>query len=455
MNVHFSLLLSTCLLAELVGCSTPEEPIVYDEPKVSEVGWRVHEEIGSLVVVSWQQEVEAEAYVQFSFDEGEWLVSPVRQVQPGPAEELLLGVPFGFEVTFEVVNDFGQGPLSTEGQVAVTGAQPEGLPPVTLMTQDPGRWEPTGNWLLGSINQEEGDWDPGHYWRFVLDRRGRYVWAQLTPDQRWSIYVQVARNGRDILWDDSDYWSELELGPNGQVHRTKIDGTVVASYATPQLQHAFVELPDESIVWGASDGVDDQLKRVTADGYEEVLWSCAEYLAGIGSDEWCLHNGLYFDDARDTFLASFYSLDSILEIDRTTGEVVHSWGHLPDSWSFDPADSAFWTQHGPSYTDLGTLLVSTHRAEDDEEGVVREYALDHDGEVLQQIWSFGEGEGIVMESAGEAHRLPGGNTLHNMGSGCRVREITPDGDVVWDVSWPWPRLLGRTLLLEDLYAFAP
>jgi len=86
---------------------------------------------------------------------------------------------------------------------------------------------------------------------------------------------------------------------------------------------------------------------------------------------------------------------------------------------------------------------------------VREYELDETQGVLRQIWSFGEGEGILMESAGEAHRLPGGNTLHNMGSGTRVREITPDGDIVWEVAWDTPRLLGRTVLVEDLYAFAP
>ena len=445
----------SALLCCLTSCSSPEEPIVYSEAQVSDISWRLHDEIETLVYVSWQQEVAATAHVEYGFDEGAWLTSPARDLQAGEAEALLLGIPYDHELTFRVVNDFGAGALATEDQHATTGPQPAGIPHPTLTSSTPDLWEPAGSWLLGSINEAEGDWDPGDYWRFILDRQGRYVWAQLTPDQHWSIYVQVARNGQDILWDESTYWSDLEFGSEGQVHRTKIDGSVVMSYPTPQLQHAFVELPDESIVWGASFGIDDQLKRVDDDGTEWTLWSCAEYLAEIGEDEYCLHNGLFYDDARDTFLFSLYSVDSILEIDRETAEVVHAWGHVPGAWGFDPEDSAFWTQHGPSYTNLGTLLVSTYRAEDDEEGVVREYTLDEDQDVLQQIWSFGEGEGIVMESAGEAHRLRGGNTLHNMGSAARVREITPDGEVVWDVAWEWPRLLGRTLLVDDLYAFAP
>jgi hypothetical protein len=56
---------------------------------------------------------------------------------------------------------------------------------------------------------------------------------------------------------------------------------------------------------------------------------------------------------------------------------------------------------------------------------------------------------------GEAHRLPGGNTLHNYGSGARIREVTPDGQVVWDVLWTDSTFLGRTTALEDLHPFLP
>jgi hypothetical protein len=436
------------------GCSPDEPAVEYDEAQVSHIGWHLHETIESLVIVSWHQDVAATAHVEYSIDEGEWLVSP-QEAAVDETEVLLLGVPYGHDVTFHVVNDFGSGPLTAPDQVATAGALPAGLPQPSLLRSNVDLWEPSGRWLIGSINEDEGDWDPGTYWRFILDRQGRYVWAQPTPDNHWTIFAQVSHDGRDILWDEITFWSDLVLGPDGQVHRTKIDGSVVRSYPTPHLQHAFVELPDGSIAWGASMGIDDQLRRVTADGTEETLWSCAEYLVSIGEEVDCMHNGLYFDEPRGTFLFSFYSLDSVLEIDRISGEVVHAWGHVDGAWAFDPPDSAFWTQHGPSYTDAGTFLVSTHLSDDVEDGVVREYELDEDLGVLRQIWSFGEDEGIRMESAGEAHRLANGNTLHNMGSGARIREITPENEVVWDVAWASPRLLGRTVLVDDLYPFAP
>ncbi len=445
-----------CVLAWAAGCSEPEQPARYDTVQVSDVAWRLDDRIASIVVVSWTQDVAATAYLEFRTDDGPWRTSRRRTVDPGPATELLLGVPFDVDLTFRVVNDFGDGPLATEEIAATTGHQPDGLPEPSLLRKDPTRWEPSGRFLLGSIAEAEGTWDPGTYWRFILDRQGRYVWAQQVPDEHWSIYVQVSRDGRDILWDDATYWKEIvDMGPDGRVLRTKIDGTVVETYPTPHLQHAFVELPDGSIVWGASLAVEDRLMRVSADGTEEQLWSCLEYLDDIDYGEYCIHNGLFYDEDRDSFLFSFYSLDTVFEIDRATGEVVRSFGQVPGSWDFDPPESTFWTQHGPSYTTAGTLLVSSQRSADDEEGVVREYALDDDERALRQVWSFGEGEGIEMPSAGEAHRLAHGNTLHNMGSAARVREITPDGAVVWDVAWESPRLLGRTLLVDDLYAFAP
>ena len=86
---------------------------------------------------------------------------------------------------------------------------------------------------------------------------------------------------------------------------------------------------------------------------------------------------------------------------------------------------------------------------------MREYELDHDAQTLRQLWSFGQGQGIYGDELGEAWRLPGGNTLHNTGTAQRLREITPDGEVVWDVSWTRGSFVGRSEPIEDLYALLP
>ena len=67
----------------------------------------------------------------------------------------------------------------------------------------------------------------------------------------------------------------------------------------------------------------------------------------------------------------------------------------------------------------------------------------------------GDGDGRRAANAGEAHRLQKGNTLQNAGTTPRIREITPDGEVVWDLAFTGSKLMGRTVLLSDLYALAP
>ena len=149
----------------------------------------------------------------------------------------------------------------------------------------------------------------------------------------------------------------------------------------------------------------------------------------------------------------------MVAIDHASGDELYRWGQ-DGFWSFDPPESLFDWQHGVTYTPDGNLLLSTHASTTSEEGVVREYVIDDEARALVEVWSFGVGDGINAYYLGEAHRLPGGNTLHNYGSTARIREATHEGEVVWDVEWVDERgnlcnLIGRSNPIEDLYALAP
>jgi len=181
-------------------------------------------------------------------------------------------------------------------------------------------------------------------------------------------------------------------------------------------------------------------------------------LTGFGDVGYCGSNTIHWHEPTDTFLYSLYSHNTIFDLDHATGDPLRVFGQDNDAWAFDPPDSAFWWQHGGYYTDAGTLLTSSYRADGDDELVVREYELDEDLQILREIWNYGVDGGIHAEYMGEAHRLPGGNTLHNYGSTPRLREVMPDGTVGWDVVWgeadgEWE--LGRTTPIADLYALAP
>ena len=444
----WALLAVSCTRKDITDDSDrdPEDsdPRDTDQPVVSELQWELHEEYRSLVRVSWEQGVAAEGHVRFGFDEGVWLGSPSRALEPGPQEVLLLGVPYDTELSFAVVTDRGE----SEEHSARTDALPEGMPVPSLLVGDETAWEASMAYVLLSLS-----WDTA--WTVIVDRAGRVVWAHPTDRLYTTMYSRTSHDGSELLIDYNSYWSRYDGGATSTVARMKIDGSGQTIHATPGLHHPFLELPDGSLVWGAADGSTETLELLDASGTQSTLWSCSDWQQQIGARGYCQSNTLYWHEPSDSFLYSFWSNDSVLEIDRSTGTVLRYFGHEVGAWGFAEGSAPFWWQHGATFTDAGTLLTSTYRDEDDAELVVREYELDEQGEQLVELWSFGEGEGIHAEEMGDALRLPGGNTLHNYGEGTRLREVTPEGTVVWDLDWSPPVYLGYSDPLEELYSLAP
>jgi hypothetical protein len=454
MRVSSSLLVAAAFACVAGACDGPE-PV--EEPPVvavSDLTWRVHGPIQSLIDVQWEQGVAATGWVEYCVDEGVWLSTPERALVPGPQEALLLGIPYGHDAAARVVAVV-DGEAQTSEEITVsTGSVPFELPLPEVLVSEPDRWEPTARYMLGSINPTEAGWFIGHYWMFIVDRQGRVVWAMRGVDLDFTIYLQTSLDS-DILWDQATFWSRLDNGAASMIHRMKIDGAVTASTEAPGLHHAFRELPDRSLIWGNAIDDFETLDRRYPDGSVETVWDCEGWYLEHDLGGWCHSNAIFHDEPTDHVLISLPDPDAVIEVDLDSGGVIDWWSPLREELVFDPPESTFWFQHGATLTDDGTLLLSSQATADDIDGVVSEYAIDRDAPALTRVWTHGAGDGIEAEFSGEAHRLPGGNTLHNTGTTPRVREITPEGEVVWDIAWEGYRLLGRVEMLEDLYALAP
>ena len=396
--------------------------------------------------MSWNQDVDAEATVRYSFDDDEWLETPAISARAGTNEALIVGIPYDTDARWKVVLDTGD---EAEGDPITTAAVPDGLPLGTVDIADADRWLASGRYLLTSINEDNGGWTGGTYWTFIIDRQGRVVWANETPEHHWTLFAQVAQSGDHILWDEATYWSDWDGGAGSKVHRTWLDEEI-DTIDTPGLHHAFVQLPNGNLVWGSQDhGGGEALVEKALDASDEtVLWTCRDDWPRSGD---CESNGLFYNEPTDTFLYSFYTNDAIVEVDHATGESLWWAGGVRNGYSFDPDDSQYSWQHGISYTDAGTLLVSTYARNDSgSTTMLREYEVDHDAGVLHQVWSYDPD--IYADTNGDAWRLDNGNTLHVVGSGSELYEVTADGDMVWHVDFHGTRLLGRGQYIEDLYA---
>ncbi len=410
--------------------------------------WRLHPEFGALVYVSWEQSDDATARVEYSFDEGEWHATPTVDALAGANEQLVVGIPYGMDAEWQLVLDDGE---AFAGETITTDPIPEDLPLATVEEADPAAWLTAGSYLLTSINQQNGGWVGGRYWTFILDRQARPVWARAAPGDDWTLFAQVSVSGDHILWDQATYWADWDDGAGSSVHRTYLDGEI-EEIATPGLHHAFVELPDGTLVWGSQDhgGGEALVEKGPDDPVESVLWTCQGDWPGSGGQWGCESNGLFYVEDTDSFLYSFYTNSSVVEVDRVTGQSLWWAGTVDDGYEFVPPGMQFAWQHGISYTDSGTLLLSTEAGGAGYGTVLREYIVDHDAETLEAVWNFGAG--IHAETNGDAWRLDNGNTLHVVGSASQIYEVDTSDTIVWHLDFNGSRLLGRGEFIDDLYA---
>jgi len=411
---------------------------------VTDVTAEVHPEMGSIVVVTWEQSGNGSLHLEYSVDDGVWLQSPPTYRGEGPQRELALGVPYGSRVTWRLT---GPAYTSPDAEIEVDPL-PNGVPEVSSLTAEAGLQDATPYFLI-SLAEQDLFGDP--WWVMIVDRQGRTVWASKSPSRRVSMHSRVARDGRSLLLDRNSYWAIFDAS-FGTVDRMNIEGEVLHTYETPGLHHPLTDLPDGSIAWGATTGgyQNEYIDVVHDDGSTERLFDCEAWLADIGQSDFCMSNTLSYHEETNRLMFSLFSTEAVVELDRDTGEVVRYFGHAPGAYDFSPRNSAFWWQHGGYITDTGTLLVSSDLSAQGEETIVREYAIDDAAQELVEVWNFGIGQGVYGYQMGEAVRLPGGNTLHNYGEGARLREATPDQQVVWDIRWD-SDAIGRSMPIQDLY----
>jgi hypothetical protein len=422
------------------------------DAEVRSLDWRLHPDHPSLVYVSWVQDSAATVHVEFSFDPGEWRSSPSFGADAGENEQLLVGIPYETEAEWRVVLEGGN---TFDGPAITTAELPEALPIAHLEgTSDPSRWQPGANYLLTSINSRCCGWTGGDYWTFIVDRQARVVWANPTPSEHWTLFAQVAVTGDRILWDEQTYWADFfSEGADSTVHSTWLDEEIEV-IATPGLHHEFVQLPDGTLTWGSQfhGGGEALVEKAPGQADETVIWAAYDDWPGCGYGP--ESNGLFYDVASDSYLYSWYTNSSIVQVSRTSaspnetpGESLWWAGNVNGGFTFDPPPSQFYWQHGVSYTDAGTLLVSS---EFDGHTWLLEYEVDDTYGQLHWVW--GSDSGVLADTNGHAWRLANGNTLHVVGSAGVIREVTADHVDVWRINFDAEKLLGAGQWIEDLYA---
>ena len=430
-----------------------------EHAQVSDITVEVHPQIATILVVSWTQDVDADAaWLEFTFEDEGWLLSPAEARSAGPHSEVLLGASEETAVQFRIGNTVdGVTTYSSDVFEGITGAIPGQLPDPELLIHDP-TLAGGERWLLGSVDADDAGWYGGPFWAFILDRQGRYVWYQPVPDNRLALQVQPAWDGGHVVYEGST-WYVWDDAIQPTVTRTTLDQSTYEAETVEGLGFTLDEIEGGHLLYvdvTYDTGGQEQYALVERDaaGDKRTIWDCEAWLATANGDEGdCIPNTIVWNPADDTVLWSMFLNDTVVEVDRQTGALLRQWGQLRGSWAVDPPEAQLEYQHFPNYTADGTLLVSTHVEDEDGVQVAREFRVDDASETLVEVWSY-QSPDHFARYAGEATPTASGNVLVSYGTGGAVAEITPSGEVAWELlvqTSSHTHLLGHLTLLDDLY----
>jgi hypothetical protein len=286
------------------------------------------------------------------------------------------------------------------------------------------------------------------------------------------------RGSNDILYNLFDAGF---ADPLGLLRRRTLTGDLVEEWQVENFHHMFEQLPDGTVVaqtleirpWTDPDTGDteeligDTLTEIAPDGTQSVVFNAWDWLDPVETHfwdevsifpdgvDWTHGNSIKYDAASDNYLLSFGHAGIILDIDRETGSPGRIFGAYEGEETIPVVDGSnvFDYQHDVSWQPDGHLAMFTHDLDTDWSGGI-EYELTDDG--LVEVWSHDLDDGDLSALAlGQVRRLSNGNTLINYGAAGALREVTPDGEVVWEALPPSPLGFAQVQLFDDWYAPEP
>jgi hypothetical protein len=270
----------------------------------------------------------------------------------------------------------------------------------------------------------------------------------------------VARDG-EYLWIEK---RSFNGGGEQSVVKTTLDGSYFEEIDVPGLSDAIDVTDDGALLYD----VKGTLRELSETGESRDIWSCREH---FGAGFHCYTNTVSWYAPENSVLLSFPYENTVVEIDRSSGDLVGQYGSARASFEFLPPRSippSAWSlsfQHFPNRTPAGTLLVSSHapgcgpdRTPAPNRHVFLELEIDREARTLGEVWRY-VGGAEWPRAKGMAIRVSNGNTLVNYGTGGVIRELTPDGRTVFGVKFDVPggsdyfnKMVGHNVLIGDLYA---
>lgn len=299
---------------------------------------------------------------------------------------------------------------------------------------------------------------------------GETLWERdCEPDQR-IFRLKLGRDGKSIVYATN--LVDQAMVPVGKIVRVPLLGGAPTVTPAPFIHHDFVET-DEGFAYLSYESADtfvgatwatvaaDQVIEVPEGGGEERIvwsylddyyypptWSCVHmkrdgWLPGFA--EWTHTNSLVRHPTDDSYLIMPRYWDSLLKIGADGSGLQWELGGGGDEFDL-PFRAQMSHPHFSHAYDNRVLVFdngTSHDALDRDVSRVVEYELDEESRTAEVVWWYEDPRGWVTGFLGDAKRLPGGNTLIVWSSTGLITEVTPDGDIVWELKLPYQMNTGR------------
>ncbi|WP_336134842.1 arylsulfotransferase [Natronomonas amylolytica] len=275
---------------------------------------------------------------------------------------------------------------------------------------------------------------------------GSFEWARnASANGRWWAYdVDPLPNGNVIFVtteSGATVVGELDPETNDYVWTKHFDGPPNSS-TNPQVTDAHdIDLLDDGELVAADKGEGHERLLVYNRTRGETTWEWRfenhpEHFPESGggpADDWTHVNDVdvvnvsesdRVDATGEWFMASVRNFDQVAFINRSSKEVELTLGE-------DDNDAILDEHHNPDHL-WGPNGEHTVLVADSLNDRVVEYEYDHASEEWDRVWAA-----TGFDEPRDADRLPNGNTLVSDRMGHRTVEITPDGEVVWEVYTPY------------------
>ncbi len=424
-------------------------------------------DLPTLLWVSWSTDLPSRGSVEVVVGDDEPIVVASEE-EATDHRVPVLGLPAMTMVSLIVRSQAGN--LESEQTVtATTGTLPSVLPVL-----DAGTWDRTAATEESYVLLGLGS--PTWSGMLVANRRGRVVWHYALDPGCYFVETGMLPEQPGVL---AMAWCEEDMF----VHRVPFDPRQPDEHVLLlDGHHAYAPLPDGGLAycyeecrsWDHEElerevhACGDGLRILEADGSISTLFSVWDWgvpasrtLRRSTADnpaDWTHANAIDHLPVRDTLLFSLRNLSAALEIDLSSGVVVEEYGLTDGAAGYEEGTEAFNYQHDPNWTGDDTMLMVT-TTEDDNGDLAREthaveLTVQEGTGLLEEVWSYHPGPNVFSRSGGGARRLTNGDTLvHWRDPRSRLREVTPDGEVVWELMSPDQAIrMGTPQLFRDFYA---